>query len=254
MARQFYGADLSFIHDSGFTQFARDAGTGLLRLLRSVPGKDIVELGCGSGRMAKILIREGYNVRGVDVSPAMIALARKNAPRGRFSTGSLWEYRIPACGAVVSVGEVLNYSFTGRISSRRLERLFRRVYNSLLPSGLFLFDILCVRSSHRVIQTKSYTASRDWVVAVEKTDSRRAVTRKIISFRRSGGAYRRSEEIHTAQRLDVAKLALLMRRAGFAVATRPGYHDRPLGSGHLVVIGRKPKSARHVKRYSAKTP
>jgi SAM-dependent methyltransferase len=244
---RFYGTDLAFIHDEGFTQFARDAGKGLANILRSIPDKHIVELGCGSGRMAKTLLQGGFTVSGVDVSPAMIGIARSIAPRARFTVGSLWNYTIPECGAVVSAGEVLNYTVGGKASSRRLHSLFRRAHTALLPSGAFVFDILTARKTDNTIHTRHFTEGRDWMVAVEKTDRPRSITRRIVIFRRTDGGYRRSEEVHTARRWDVDLVMALMRGVGFAVKTRRGYLDRPLGEGHIVVVGikRNPRNNRH---------
>ena len=67
----------------------------MLTLLRrhGVPNGLVVDLGCGSGRFAAALGEAGYQVLGVDLSPAMIRLAKKRAPGARFT---LW---IPASTA-----------------------------------------------------------------------------------------------------------------------------------------------------------
>jgi 2-polyprenyl-3-methyl-5-hydroxy-6-metoxy-1,4-benzoquinol methylase len=36
----------------------------------------VLELGCGSGRLAQALVDAGYAVLGMDASPAMVDLAR----------------------------------------------------------------------------------------------------------------------------------------------------------------------------------
>ena len=86
-----YREDLAYIHDSGFTDFARDAAPGLLAILRhnGVTGGLVVDLGCGSGRWARELTRAGYAVWGVDQSSAMIRIAARRAGRQLSS-------RIPA--------------------------------------------------------------------------------------------------------------------------------------------------------------
>lgn len=48
----------------------------LLGVLPPAPA-DVVDLGCGTGSLALLLHEEGYAVRGLDVSPAMVALARR---------------------------------------------------------------------------------------------------------------------------------------------------------------------------------
>ena len=50
----FYGPDLARIHDAGFGDFARDAGDGIVAMLRDagIRGGLVVDLGCGSGAQA----------------------------------------------------------------------------------------------------------------------------------------------------------------------------------------------------------
>jgi len=245
MAMGGYGPDLAFIHDRGFSEFSLRAADELTALFRSkgLPSNHIVELGCGSGRLAAKLTRRGFRVTGLDASRAMITLARRNAPRGRFSTGSLWRAAIPPCGAVVAVGEVLNYQFNGRVSHRRLEALFRRAHQSLLPSGFLVFDILCTRVGG-IIRTRNFVESGGWLVAVEKVDGPTSVVRRIISFRRSTGGYRRSVEFHELFRYNPDVVIAALRRCGFSVRVRGGYGKQRLSRDHLVVIARKTSSTK----------
>lgn len=56
----------------------RDVGD-LLRLLRLRPRARILDLPCGFGRHAVELARRGFRVTGVDISPALLAQARRAA-------------------------------------------------------------------------------------------------------------------------------------------------------------------------------
>ena len=44
------------------------------------PGCDVVEIGCGVGRLTRVIAREAGSVRALDVSPRMIELAREHNP------------------------------------------------------------------------------------------------------------------------------------------------------------------------------
>lgn len=52
----------------------------LIKLLRQQNSKTILDVGCGNGGMAKMLIREGFNVYGIDASKSGISLAQQNYP------------------------------------------------------------------------------------------------------------------------------------------------------------------------------
>jgi trans-aconitate methyltransferase len=108
---KFYGPDLAYIHDSGFLGFVRTAMPGLLGLFdRSVPKRGlIIDIGRGTGELAQNLTDKGRRALGVDISPGMLRLARRKAPRAGFSLSDWREYAPPPCEAIVAVGECFNY-------------------------------------------------------------------------------------------------------------------------------------------------
>jgi len=240
-----YQSDLAFIHDRGFSTLSLQAASVLPRLFRKhgIPGIHIVELGCGSGRLAHELTRKGFRVSGFDYSRSMVSLAKRNAPQGNFRVGSLWDLRIPSADAVIAVGEVLNYQFDGEVNLQRLKKLFDRIFDALQPSGLLIFDILCARQGGKRIRTRSFVEGNGWLVAVDKSDSSGQVLRRITSFRKVGGVYRKSIEVHRARRYDLSRLCSCLRDIGFKVSTFRGYGTRPFGNGRAVVLGKKPEQA-----------
>jgi len=110
---EWYREDLAYIHDVGHANFALRSAPGILKVLEEngIPEGLVVDLGCGSGLWARELLRAGYRVLGIDISEAMVEIAREKAPRAEFRVGSLFEAEIPPCDAVTAVSEVLNYLF-----------------------------------------------------------------------------------------------------------------------------------------------
>src|SRR5262245_49451126 len=108
-----YRDDLAYIHDAGFGGIARAAGPVLIDALRrrGLERELVIDLGCGSGILAQAVADAGYDVLGIDLSPAMIALARERVPGGTFRVASLRSAELPRCIAVAAVGEVFNYLF-----------------------------------------------------------------------------------------------------------------------------------------------
>jgi len=102
-----------------------------------------------------------------------------------------------------------------------------------------VFDILCERKTRDVRDTKSFVDAEGWFVAVEKTDTPRSILRRIVSFRRRNGVYRKTIEIHKVRRFNLRTVTSLMKSADFRVSTRRGYHTKPLEKDHIVIIGRK---------------
>ena len=65
----------------------REAWRVLLRRVLPDPPARVVDLGCGTGTLSVLLAEEGYDVTGVDVSPEMLARARRKAPGVQFLEG-----------------------------------------------------------------------------------------------------------------------------------------------------------------------
>ncbi len=237
-----YGTHLAYIHDAGFTGFAADAGAGILRFLRKIGlgNGRVVELGCGSGAVAAALPRAGYSVHGFDLSRDMIRLARRNVPAARFSVGSLWRATIPPCDAVLCVGECLNYEFDGPVTLAGLEALFGRINLALPPGGAFVFDFLCETGEHSPVCTRRWTEGEEWFVAVERHETPKTITRRIVSFRRARNSYVKSVEIHRQRKHPWKEIVDCLKTNGFSVVVRRGYLPRkPLRANHMVFFAVK---------------
>lgn len=239
-----YRGDLARVHDAGFTSFAERAAPAILRELarRGLRGGLVVELGCGTGALTARLLARGHRVLGVDLSPAMLALARRRAPGAVFRRGSFLEGSLPPCDAVVAVGEVLNYRMDVRNDAARRRAFFRRAFAALRPGGVLIFDFLAPlgRGSR---SGSAATTGPHWAVLVTRTEDpgRGRLRRRITTFLRRGRSYRRAEETHDIILLDPPRLAADLRSAGFRVALRRGYGAARLGPGHHVALAARPR-------------
>src|SRR5579871_1799926 len=214
-----YAQDLAYIHDTGFTGFVRKAAPGLLRLLREngVPSGLVVDAGCGSGVWARELGDHGYRAYGIDISAAMIRLARQQAPGAKFRVGSFLSAELPACDAVTCIGEVVNYAFDRAGGRAGLARFFARVRDALRPGGVFIFDIVEPGLVPDAAPQRRFLEGPDWAILLEVRENRKRkiLTRRIVSFRQVGKLYRRDEETHVLHLYAAAELLAELSRAGF---------------------------------------
>jgi SAM-dependent methyltransferase len=155
-----------------------------------VHGGFVVDLGCGSGPLAAALVRAGHRVLGLDLSPAMVALARRRVPRAEFRVASLHRASLPRCDAVVSVGECLNYAFDPRGACASLLPLFRRVHRALRPGGLLVFDLAGPGQVPEGAPVRGFREGRGWAVLFEKEEDprRRTLVRRGASSPSAGRA------------------------------------------------------------------
>ena len=238
-----YREDLAYIHDAGYGAVAR-AGAGVLleELRRRGPASGLViDLGCGSGILAERVAAAGYDVLGIDLSDALLALAQKRVPGGRFLRGSLWTAELPPCVAVAAVGEVVNYLFDGG-AGQGPRKLFRRVYDALGPGGPFLLDLAGPGRVAGAGRSRHWAEGADWAVLVsaEENRKRRLLTRQITSFCKVGEVYRRDHEVHRQRLYPPAEAAALLRGAGFRVRVLRGYGELRFPRGVAGFLARRP--------------
>ena len=240
---EWYGEDLAYIHDVGHADFALDSAPGILEVLKDNGIDDglVVDLGCGSGLLARELIDAGYGVFGVDISEAMIEIARERAPEAEFRVGSLFEVEIPRCGAVTAISEVLNYLFDAENEESGPGRVFRCVHEALVPGGVFVFDVLGPGQVPAGARAKGFRVGDDWAVLSEREEdqARGTMERRIVSFRKVGAYYRRIDELHRVRLYDPTELTTELERTGFLVRKMRSYGDLQLSEGHTAFVARK---------------
>ncbi len=242
-----YGHDLAEIHHRHFGMLAR-AGAKLLR--ERLQGVDpasgsILELGCGSGISGALLVAAGHRVEGVDISPAMLTIARRHAPGVQLRTGSAWTCELGEAQsrlAVTAFGEVLNY--TAEESRPRPEALrsrCREIFECLRPGGLFVFDLSGPGRSGATGRRLGVWEHEDAIVYLEETeiDKEQRLTRDIHSFLRAGALHRRHREKHCLALHEAPVVESMLLDIGFEVERLDGYGDFSFGPGWAGFVARK---------------
>ena len=105
------------------------------------PTQSVLDLACGSGKIARNLARSGRDVVGLDRSQAMIleAEARRSDLGIRFEVGDFRNFTLGAAfDALVCGGDSLNYV----TAPEELTQVFRSAAAHARPGGLFVFDAL----------------------------------------------------------------------------------------------------------------
>jgi len=230
-----YSNHLAHIHDSRFSDYARRIAPQLSRIIRArgLPSSVVVEVGCGGGVLARRLVDDGFEVHGIDISRAMIRIARARVPEARFRVASLATTRIPACAAVVTIGEVVSYVPGGL---QALARFFERVHAALVPGGLLIFDFM-ESARGRTYDMKSM-AGDGWVLAAQASYDRatRILTRRMAMVREGQTGRRHSRETHRVRIYSRQEMVVALRRVGFGVRTARAFGRVRLLRGDVAVI------------------
>ena len=199
---------------------------GMLAFLEALLGRlgrrpeTVVDLACGTGSLSVLLSARGYRVTGVDCSSEMLTEAYGKAMlleggRPMFVCQRMERLELPEpVDCVVCCLDSLNY-VTDPADCRET---FRRVFESLRPGGVFLFDI----------NTPEKLRSLDGQVFLDENDAAYCVWRAefeaaerrcyygIDLFQREGSLWRRSFEEHVEYAYEPAELTEWLRAAGFA--------------------------------------
>lgn len=101
-----------------------------------------LDLGCGTGKMTRLLAAAGYDMIGIDNSEGMLSEARDVAvPEGAeilYLLQDMTEFEL--YGTVAAVTCFLD-GMNHLTRTGELERCFRLVHNYLDPDGVFFFDL-----------------------------------------------------------------------------------------------------------------
>ncbi|MEU8269392.1 class I SAM-dependent methyltransferase [Sphaerisporangium sp. NPDC049002] len=107
---------------------------GFAELVRADDAGPVADIGCGPGRVAAHLHALGLSVFGIDLSPRMIALARREHPGLRFDEGSMLALDLPdgTLGGIVAWYSIIHTPL------ERLPEVFAEFNRVLVPGGHLL--------------------------------------------------------------------------------------------------------------------
>jgi len=233
----FYGQDLASVHAEAYEALAVSAAAMLLTLLGDGdPGRRVLDLGCGAGPLSRRMVGHEFSTWGIDVSPALISLARERMPQAQFECGSILDAEFPKATAAAAVGEVLNYATTA--DSSALSEVFRRVFEALDPGGVFLLDIA---APGRAGTGRAFSEGPGWAVGVIATEADNQLIRQISIFRRhQDSLWSRTHEEHRLRLWPSSAVTEQLASCGFLVEQLSGYGGVAMPPALNVYLARKP--------------
>lgn len=99
--------------------------------------RQVLEMGCGSGSMMKVLSRR-FALTGVDSSAGMIAEARKKVPRATSLVADITDFDLHRTfDAVICPFDTINHV----TDFGAWKKVFRNAHKHLAPNGVFIFDV-----------------------------------------------------------------------------------------------------------------
>ncbi len=131
-------------------------GEGLLDLLKPAAGEKILDLGCGTGHLTKLIADSGADVIGIDNSEEMIEQAQKNYPSIQFEKMNATDFSFNNKFDAVFTNAVLHW-----IPEK--EKVINCVSNSLRDGGRFVAEFggknnvnNVVKAIHKNLRSSGY--------------------------------------------------------------------------------------------------
>lgn len=208
---------------SGQMAFSQKILPYIRRLLKHhmAQGKRMVDVACGTGTVAIALAKDGWCVYGVDASREMLAMARAKAEeRGasiKWSRQDMREFDLPQ---KVHLATCLYDSMNYMLTEEDLRASFARVFDVLLPGGLFFFDMNTIKALCKAWNNETYFIDSDDTCMVLKSHYNGRQKRssvEVTCFQRVGTLYRRIKEEHVEQGYPRERINALLTEAGFSV-------------------------------------
>ena len=229
----------------------------IIRLLREDGIKDglVLELGCGTGSLTTRLAKAGYDMIGVDNSPAMLQEAMEKKEEQSldilYLMQDMREFELyGTVKAVVSICDSMNYI----TEEEDLLEVFRLVNNYLDPGGLFLFDLNTIYKYEKLLGDSTIAENRPegsfiWDNEYDP-ESRINVYELALFIPREDGLYEKYEEEHYQRAYTLEKIQSLLRQAGMEYVTAyDAFTEEPPreGSGRIYILARESGKAENCK-------
>ncbi|MGX7671839.1 class I SAM-dependent methyltransferase [Plantactinospora sp. DSM 117369] len=100
-------------------------------LVHAIDGGPVADVGCGPGHVTAHLHKLGVDTFGIDLSPAMIDLARREHPDLRFEVGSMTDLQL----ADASIAALLAFWSLIHIPDNAVPTVFGHFHRVLRPGG-----------------------------------------------------------------------------------------------------------------------
>ena len=208
----------------------------------------VLDLACGTGNTSLPFARRGYEVVGVDRSPAMLAVARaKAADEGlpvEFIQGDMRSFVLPKpVDLAVCLFDSINYL----LDPRDLAAALQAVREAVVPDGLVIFD---ANTRHRLSQVDDEVLVFDeddyCLVWRNSYDTAKEIWRAdLTGFVQDGedGRFTRFVEVHEERAYDADELSWACQQGGLevlAMFAAFGFTPAASDTSRIYVVAKRP--------------
>ena len=210
------------LYDALFDPDLYDDWLGFVQRELATPQAPILELACGTGRLAVMLAKAGYNVTGFDLSDEMLSLADQHAQEANVELPLIQ-------GDMLDLSELATYqtvtcfadSFCYLPDETALLQAFKQVVAHLAPTGQFMFDVISPYQTDVVYPGYMFNyrdEDQAFLWSSEAGEDPHSVDHDLtfFTYNEAKQAYDEVAELHHERTYSLATYKRLLQQAGFS--------------------------------------
>lgn len=182
----------------------------------------VCELGCGTGKMTRLLADKGYDMIGVDISEDMLAIASGESPGSEilYLCQDMCELELYGqAAAMISVCDSMNYL----LEEEEILAVLERVHQYLQPGGVFIFDLNTIYKYKTLLGDTTICENREEGSFIWENfyDEQEQINEYDLTLfiREEDSLYRKFEETHYQRGYPLEKIRTLTEEAGMEFVT-----------------------------------
>lgn len=212
----------AFYEDKNYAKEARQVDSLMKKYGSSV--KLLLDFGCGTGKHDIELVQLGYKCTGIDLSPLMVEIAKKNALENQrdieFAVADIRDYKPDRkWDAVISLFHVMSY----QIRNEDVLSAFKTARKALGPGGIFLFDVWYgpgVLSDPPCVRVKEIEDHENRMIRIAKPvmyakENVVDVCYEVLVINKTTNIVKCMKEVHSMRYFFTPELEKLLSEAGF---------------------------------------
>lgn len=246
-----YTTDFAHVYDIMMDHISyEDWAVYIKKLLKqaNIESGIILELGCGTGKMTRLMAAQGYDMIGIDTSEEMLSIARELGDGEKdkilYLCQDMREFELyGTVSAVICVCDSMNYMLT----EEDLIKVFRLVNNYLDPGGLFIFDYDTQYAYEEVMGDTTVAMNREegsfiWENTFYQDEMINEVNLTLF-LPQENSLYQKHEETHIRKAFSVTQIRRMLMEAGmeWVVAYDELTEDAPRAESERIYIIAKEK-------------
>ena len=195
-----------------------DYVTGLLKE-HGISDGLLLDLGCGTGKLTRLLAAEGYDMIGVDLSEEMLEIALEHEMEDPkqilYLQQDMREFELyGTVRAIVSICDSMNYLE----DYEDLVQVLRLANNYLDPKGIFIFDMNTVYKYREQLGEQTIAENREESSFIWENyfDEGEMVNEYDLTLfiRDEDGRYSKYEETHYQKAFEISEVLKAVKEAG----------------------------------------